>query len=317
MSQVLIIGVDTIVGANFAVSLAEHYRVFGLAANQQLSILGCETEQYDEDDTSAAKNWIARLKPEWVIFCSPASQAIANGSHVADLPESLIDVAGNWASAAGRKGIPFTAISSDAVFTGPWIFHEEESASFCDSHNAHVIRRMEIAIRTAHPDSLVVRTHAIGWSPAGAISGWLESVHAALEQRMKIDLDCIRHATPILATDLAEIVDRAFQANLKGTYHIAGAERVNPFQFAERLADEFDFAPPQQVKSRLLSERPTGFGSGETSLQTLKIRRALGVAMPLLADGIRRLHQQHLTGFADRLRVSGSPTLSRQEEFVA
>ncbi len=316
MSQVLIVGVDTIVGANFAASLAEHDRVFGLCATQQLSILGCETERCDEDDSSAAKSWIARIKPEWVIFCSPASQAIANGSHGVDLPESLIDVAGDWASAAGRKGIPFTAISSDAVFTGPWIFHEEESTSFCDSHNANIIRRMEVAIRTAHADSLIVRTHAIGWSPAG-VNGALESMHAALQQRAKLDVDCIRHATPILATDLAEIATRAFQANLSGTYHIAGAERVNPFQVAERLADEFDFSPPQQVESRLLSERPTGFGSGETSLQTLKIRRALGVPMPLLADGIRRLHQQHLTGFADRFRVIASPTLSRREEFVA
>jgi len=41
----------------------------------------------------------------------------------------------------------------------------------------------------------------------------------------------MRHSTPILATDFAEILERAYQQKLRGTYHLAGAERINPFRF--------------------------------------------------------------------------------------
>ncbi|MDA0834710.1 MAG: sugar nucleotide-binding protein [Planctomycetota bacterium] len=314
MSQLLIVGVDTVVGANFAATLSEHYRVFGLSAGSPLSILGCETDCYDEHDPTAAKFWVTRLKPEWIIYCSPASESVWNEPTEAAISDSLVSIGKCWATAAAQSDVPLTAISSDAIFTGPWMFHGEDSQAHCQSRNAQIIRRMEDAIRAVHARSLIVRTHAIGWSPAGSNSGWLEKLFTSLEQRTRIEVDCIRHATPIVATDLAAIVELAYQEGLTGTYHISGSERINPFQFAERFADEFDFSPPLHDGQTHLSERPTGFGIGETSLQTLKIRKKLSVAMPLLTDGLLRLHQQHLTGFTDRFRVEA---LSRREEIVA
>ena len=56
-----------------------------------------------------------------------------------------------------------------------------------------------------------------------------------------------------------------------------------------------------------LIDRPSGFGCGETSLQTRKIRRALGVSMPMLGEGLQRLFQQHVEGY--RGRLSGQPSL--------
>ncbi|MEX0725197.1 MAG: sugar nucleotide-binding protein [Planctomycetaceae bacterium] len=317
MSQLLIVGIENVAGANFAAALSEHYRVFGLSANSPLSILGCETDCYDEDDSTAPKSWIDRLNPQWIIYCSPASESVWNGPTQSPISESLVSIAHHWATAAAHADIPLTAISSDAIFTGPWMFHGEESNAHCDSNDAQIIRRMEEAIRSAHARSLIVRTHAIGWSPTGSDGGWLERLYAALDQGTRINIDCIRHATPIVATDLAAIVEHAFQEGLTGTFHVSGSERVNPFQFAERFADEFDFAPPQHDGQTQLEERPTGFGQGETSLQTLKIRKRLSIAMPLLSEGLRRLHQQHLTGFADRFRVESSQAPSRREAFVA
>lgn len=316
MSQLLIIGIDAVVGANFAATLAEHYRVFGLSATAPISIVGCETDCYDENDAAAAKAWIDRLHPEWIIFCSAASESAWNsaGDGISD---SLAAVARQWAVAASDADIPLTAMSSDAIFTGPWMFHGEESNAHCGSASAGIIRRMEDAVRATHRGSLIVRTHAIGWSPVASDGGWLERLVATLEPRGRIHVDCVRHATPIVATDLAAIVEHAFQEGLTGTFHISGSERVNPFQFAERLADEFAFAPPRHDGQTQLSERPTGFGSGETSLQTLKIRKKLSIAMPLLSEGLRRLHQQHLTGFADRFRTSDANSPSRREQAVA
>jgi dTDP-4-dehydrorhamnose reductase len=146
-----------------------------------------------------------------------------------------------------------------------------------------------------------------GWAPQAEGPGWIEQILSDLESGCAGPFDYLRHATPILATDFASILIKAWEMDLDGVYHIAGAERVNPNQFVERLADEFMMPGPMPVNGNCLTERPRGFGCGECSLHTNKIRNAVKCAMPTVADGLRRLREQTLSGYCDRLAAEGSP----------
>ena len=128
-----------------------------------------------------------------------------------------------------------------------------------------------------------MRTNAYGWSPESAGRCWISETLADLKSHSAGPFDHLRYATPILTTDLTEILEQAWQNNLHGIYHVTGAERVNPNQFVEHLANEFGLPVPQPVNGNALSGRPTGFGRGETSLHTSKIRKDLNIAMPMLA----------------------------------
>ena len=123
----------------------------------------------------------------------------------------------------------------------------------------------------------------------------------SLEANQPCSLDCVRHASPILVNDLIDIVTKSWNAGLDGVYHIGGAERVNPAAFAQRLACEFALRIPKPHAAESLTNRSSGFGGSETSLQTRKLRRALGISVPLLSEGLRRLRQLSLNGFRDRL----------------
>jgi dTDP-4-dehydrorhamnose reductase len=196
--------------------------------------------------------------------------------------------------------VQFTHISSDAIFTGPWMFHDEECPSRCASPQAAVVAAIEQAVRETCPEALIVRTNAFGWSPAGA-AGWIESELAAISSRRVLGLDSIRHSTPILATDLAKILQRAWEDDICGTFHIAGAERVNPAKFFQRLADRFGLPWLSIRESMVLEGRPQGFGEGECSLQTKKVRKALCLAMPILSESLDGLLQQYEQGYCDRI----------------
>jgi dTDP-4-dehydrorhamnose reductase len=163
------------------------------------------------------------------------------------------------------------------------------------------------------PDSLVVRTNAFGWSPLGDSDPqpWLEGLINRLQLGQRPRLDCLRHASPILATDLALVLTKAWRCGLTGPYHIAGAERVNPLQFARRLAHQFALPFVADSEAEALTDRVQGFGRGETSLQTRKVRRALGIGLPLVSEGIQRLYEQHLGGHRDRLRGRTATTEAR------
>jgi dTDP-4-dehydrorhamnose reductase len=301
VDTILVAGVDSLVGTNLAAVLAKQHRVVGLAADTPVSIFNCEIEYCSEYDRELVRRSIAASGANRIVYCGAAAQstwdpAAANANHETDAAAIRI-----WAQAADEFDCHFTAISSDAVFSGPWMFHAESCRSLCPSTTARSIRGVERAARELCPQTLVIRTNAFGWAHPAVERGWIETVLLALETGEAISFDHTRHATPILATDLAEIVQQALAANLTGVYHVAGAERVNPLQFATLLAREFGLPEPASASAGSLTELPTGFGRGETSLNCSSIRKCLGVTMPVIADGIGRLARQQRDGYCDRL----------------
>jgi dTDP-4-dehydrorhamnose reductase len=135
----------------------------------------------------------------------------------------------------------------------------------------------------------------------GSNGGWIESVLSALENGRSPDCDPISHGTPILASDLADYLEAALEDDLTGLFHIAGAERVSPHQFVRQLSNAFELPLPARRSLRELSSRPTGFGRGETSLQTCRFRSEYDCTMPLLSEGIERLLEQNRSGHRERL----------------
>ena len=308
VETILVAGVESVVGANLAAVLSERYRVVGLASSVTVSIKGCELSVCHGHDADSVRHAVASIRPDWIIDCAVPADSGWQDDCVQLSPAQSLSAAGNWALAARDTGCPLTTISSDAVLTGPWMFHDENSTCFCQSEQARTIRTTEKQVRQLCPGALVVRTNAYGWSPASGNTGWIERTLLALETGDAGPYDCYRHATPILAGDLAEILERAVQARLSGLYHVAGAERTNPASFVQRLAEQFGLPCPRSSTPGTLSERPTGFGCGETSLQTRRVRKALGIAMPTLAEGLARLQQQHASGYRD-LFESSAPTV--------
>lgn len=298
MSKVLLAGIETVVGGNLAACLARTQSVTGVAFSDSVTIHGCEIESRPASTEDAVKQLIGRVRPQRLIYCGAAS----HNAWETETPPNLQDVqqASIWINAARQSQVHLTLISSGAVFTGPWMFHAETSQSFCSSAPAQCLRSIESTATELCPDSLVLRTHAVGWRP-GDKTGWIESLLLQLERGQAAGLDCFRHASPILATDLADIISRAWNAGLSGQYHIAGAERSNPVQLARRIAHHFQLPSPEPAITESLVDRPTGYGCGETSLQTRKIRRALNIALPMLEESILKLFQQHVDGYRSRL----------------
>jgi dTDP-4-dehydrorhamnose reductase len=300
VDKLLVAGIDTIVGANLAAWLAHRYQVVGLSWSEAIAIAGCETAVCDPDSQKAARDWVASERPQWVVHCGIPAESVWNiPSPTLPRPESA-PLAGAWARAAHEFQSEFCLISSDAIFTGPWMFHRENGTCFCDSQPARILRLLETEVIAVNPEALVVRTNVFGWSPAAASPGLVDTVVNVLQEGQALALDCMRHATPILATDFAEVLDRACQQKLRGVYHLAGSERINPFRFACLLASQFSLPMADLSAIETPFENQREYGAGETSLQTRRIRRALETPLPLIREGLTRLYDQHASGYRDR-----------------
>lgn len=301
MEKVLIIGTECVAGANLAAVFAPSFETTGLTTSSAVQIERCRNSRLQQFDFATAAQIMQTEQPDEVVFCGSAAHSCW------DAPETQIGslddaYAAAWARAAVQSDAGFTFISSDAVFTGPWMSHNEKDDHFCDTPQAILIRQAEATVREACPEARIVRTNVFGWGTDETRTGFAESILTRAMSGQPIELDGLRHAAPILASDLAAVLLKAWEAGQTGVLHIAGAERINPCQFAVRVASLAGLDIPTFDQQARLSRPVTGFGRGETMLDCRKARRVLGVPMPMIDEGIGRMLEQRENGFLAQLR---------------
>lgn len=310
MDKLLVVGADSILGANLALSLCDHFEVIGLAASPISGPAGCRIETVDLRQSATVCDYLRRESPAWVIHCGPLATSAWETppddwqqGHPAELAQAV-------AGAAAAQGCPVAILTSDAVFRGPRLFHEERCRTTGEHPLAAEMLRCEAAAVAA--GALVVRTHAYGWSPAPERTcGFVEAAWNALANGQPLALDADRHATPILASDLAALLERAYERHLTGVYHITGAERVSQVRFVHALAAAAGLSAPAAAQPR----GKAGLIE-ETSLNTSHARRDLAAAMPLVREGLARLVEQRTSGYRDRL-LGAKPAAARPAELAA
>lgn len=314
METILVWGIESVVGANLALAWSERHRVVGLSSLAPVPLEGCETGTCDGESAAAVRDWVASVAPDRIVHCGPAADSCWQPAATRPARRMSPRTLQNWLAAAKGIGCSFTCISSDAVFTGPRLFHAEDCDGFCSSPAAAAVRIAEQIVADELPSALICRTHAFGWAPHGAEAertGWIESLLDLLGRSQPGPFDTRRHASPILATHLASLLERAHDEGLAGVVHVAGAERVSFARFVDRLCDTFDLPLPNRAHGDPAGERPVGFGLGETSLDTRHIRRSLCAPIPTLAEGLDALHRQSVDGWRDRFHVSADRPCER------
>ena len=297
MDTVLLIGAESTIGANLAATLASDHQVVALGATRHVEISGCRGGHCDDRSPSTIQEWIATTTPDRIVVCGTDKSAW-------DTPEQgqierETAAAEHWAQAAAARGCDLTVVSSNGVFTGPWMFHDEHSVSVCTSVTAQHLRRMEQRVLTYCPTALVVRTHAIGWSPFA--TGWLDSIVQQLETGTAPSLDFVRHSSPLPAHLLGDLLQQTWNASVRGICHMAGNERISPFSVACRIAALLNCDEPQVDSVDTLSSPPIGFGRGETSLIARRLREEVGIAPPALKLHLDEMLAQRVDGGRERL----------------
>jgi dTDP-4-dehydrorhamnose reductase len=294
--RLIVTGVEGTLGGNLALALSERFSVLGLYHRRAIWLDGCRTAPWRPDDKPDWQATIRREAPCWIVHCGPlarsswdASPEIPDGSREGRFWAAL-------ARLAGSLEARLTVLTTDAVFAGPRMFHIEDSPAA----GRRPLGRAAVEAERYLKESLhvlLVRTHAYGWSPPGDEAGLVERVWSSLVHGGREPLEVDRHATPILAADLAELLVCAYRRRLTGLCHVAGAERTTPRQFARQLARAFGIA----------GDFPAADAGSldETTLATERARQGLDHPMPMFREGIGRLVQQARTGYRRRLRTSG------------
>ena len=282
METIWICGLQTDAGMHLQNELSREHRVLGDSRP-----IGQSSLRLSDSSTLVQK-----LQSEGVtrvIYCGEAAQSSWNTER-----ESCRDTTNvsHWATVCSELQIPLLFVSSDAVFTGPWMFHDETDECFCSSARATSIREQEKIVLDRCDAATVVRTHIIGWNDSQLMQAILH--HETLSRE---SFDAIAHATPIYADLFARLIAQLLETDVRGILHLAGAERVSPRQWLTQLADLLGKASIRGTSKEITLEQPSsGFGDGECSLQSTKARRLLGTGMPSLMDSLDAMKEDWISG---------------------
>ena len=303
MEKLLLTRTDSLIGANAAVGLANRFEVVGV---------GCESESLGiaAVDGASPAEIVADVRPRLVVHAGPiaASAWDAGGVGACKLLNRAslrrdADEAEPLAEACRAAGAKLIVVSTDAVFDGPRMFHGEQ-APHCP-RSAYGRAAAEVEARWSAAGALVLRSHVYGWSPTSYGANYAERMFQELIGEQPCPVDAVRHATPILASDFVEFLYEAYRADLRGTYHVAGAERTSPYRFAAELAAALG-VPGRYVNLTSKSAASRRPYIDETSLHTLAFRRAVEKPLPMLREGLARFAAQAFNGYRARIADKGA-----------
>ena len=169
-----------------------------------------------------------------VLLDSARPDAVIHTAYLQDGPEARsinVDGSATVAHAAGARGLRLVHVSTDVVFDGKLgrPIREDDPLSPVTEYGA-TKADAEAAVLAEHPDALLVRTSLIygGAEPSN-------HERTALDPERTFFTDEIR--CPIAAPDLAAaLLDLAARPEITGPLHVAGADAVSRFEFAQLIA---------------------------------------------------------------------------------
>lgn len=303
LGLILVTGASGLLGANLVLAArARGCGVVGVYQRHPIRFPEAMSVCADLTDSVAAYDLLSSLQPGWVVHCAAETAVDYCEEHSEEAWRINVEMSRNLAIAARRVGVRLLYISTDSVFDGETGCYSEEHAT--NPLNAYARSKLagEAAVQQESWHSLTVRTNFYGWNAVGKLSlaEWaLERLE--LQQRVPGFDDVV--FTPILVNHLSEVLLDMMELELSGVYHVAGSQWCSKYEFAQALAEVFDLDkklvhPISVDGSDLRATRPKN-----TALDTGKLSRALGRAMPDVRDGLKRMKELRDSGFVTRLKA--------------
>jgi dTDP-4-dehydrorhamnose reductase len=284
----LVIGASGLVGRELASRLAEKHETAVTFLSNPIDIAGVEAHRLDLANPESATELISLLKPEMVFHLA------ANPSVDWHEREQAAAYAVNVASsiAISRKtrelGIKLAYLSSAFVFPGFGKTYSEDDIPAPINFYGTTKAAAESAVR-ANPNHIIVRTDQVyGPHNPGQKKSFVVSTLEKISQGKKAEVCRDWMNCPTYYADLAAVLMRLAISEKTGTYHAAGPDFIDRYDWALRIAAAYgkDAALVHGIESATLNlpaKRPN------VRLSCGKLLRETGIRMKGVNEGLEEM----------------------------
>lgn len=235
----------------------------------------------DITDSTALEAALADHLPDVIVHLAAVSEvakAVADPSVA-----SAVNAAGAGvvAAAAAARGIRLVALSSDVVFDGATGPYSEQSTPNPINDYGRSKLAGEEAVRSAHPQALVVRTSVLVGRDRAQRHPFSAFVleQAAAGTEIVLYENERRNFYPV--THAATAVWECVGTDASGLLHIGAVESASRFEFGRQLIAAAGFDPALAVAAIGPADRPS-----DLTLDVGLARGVLGTPMPTMSEVI-------------------------------
>ncbi len=306
--KVLITGAAGLLGSHFAAALAGDHRVTGTDRHAWWGDRPVEFIQDDLLTPGFIEALLAQVSPDVLIHCA----GLVNVDRCEEEPALAYamnaELTARLARALSQKAL-FVYITTDGIFRGDAPMATEETLPCPRTVYGRSKLHGEWDVEILRHTSLIIRSNFFGWS-SGRKQSSAEWLHAALERGAPVTLFDDLFFTPIYVTHLVERVVALVTGGHRGTFHVAGRDRVSKHQFGLALADRAGLSAAAIVRGSLDAASLAAPRPKDISLNSDKVRLAIGRDAPSIEDGITEFLADRGRPLSDRagratVRTSG------------
>lgn len=303
MTHFLVTGVSGLLGLNFALAVdGKKHQVTGVANTAPMLWATFNNVQLELTRPGVVEEMIVTHKPDVVIHCAAMANVDACEADPALAYKVNAELPGTIAAVCKQHAVHMIHISTDAVFDGQQGNYREEEKTNPLSVYASTKLEGEMAVLAANPEALITRVNFYGWSAAGNRSLAENFVHNLEAGKQMMGFTDVIFC-PMNILDLSALLVEVSALEIKGVYHMVGAEAMSKYQFGVKIAETLGF-DPGLIKPVSVSESGLKAArSPNLSLSVEKLKNALGHDLPDFNEGLKKFYDQYRRGYPQYIKA--------------
>jgi len=293
--SVFITGGSGLLALNWAFAMRDKWNITLGLHRHEVSLQGVQTCRLNWLNLADLETQITQISPDLIVHAA----GLTNVDHCEADPilayQSNVEISKNMAIVASKIGRPLIHISTDHLFSGLSSFYSEEEPAKPLNEYARSKLVAEQFVREISPNTLILRTNFFGWGHAyrQSFSDWIIlNLRAGRSLCLFDDV----YITPILLDSLALAAHELIEKKISGTFNLVGDERISKYEFAIRIAKQFDLPVNLIKRDKMESTNLSAKRPHDMSLSNLKAKEILGRSMGQVDEFLSMLYAQELSG---------------------
>jgi dTDP-4-dehydrorhamnose reductase len=300
--MLLVTGASGLLGASvLSAAVDRAWETAGICHRNVIRGSSARIVKADLTDIESTRKLLFELRPDAIVHCAAATNVDWCEDHPRQTNALNVQTTALLAEMASCLNSRFIYVSTDSVFDGQKGNYSETDEPAPLNVYAHSKLDGERQTLLHHPGGIVVRVNLYGWN-AQQKESLAEWILGRLEQGEDVPGFSDVFFTPMLVNDLVPVLFAMLQEDLTGLYHVTGSEKISKFEFALRVAAAFGFDPARVKPCRVKDMNLRAVRPLDISLNTEKIRTALGLAMPDVDSGLSAFRELRNRNYPQRLK---------------
>ena len=284
MDKILITGGSGLLGTNWALLKRNDFEIILGLHIKKIKIKNVRACQLNMKDEKELEKQIAHLTPNIIIHTAAITDVEKCEKEVELADKINVDLTETICKICKKINIKFVFISTDHLFDGLNAFSTENSLVNPLNNYARTKVNAEKAVINANPEALIIRTNFFGWGTKYRKS-FSDFIINNLRNNNQITLFENIYFTPIIISELVNMVHELIDKNKNGIFNVCGNERISKYQFGIKISKLFSLKKSLIKKGSIdqfkdLAKRPK-----DMSLSNDKVCKALNCK--LLSRGLR------------------------------